>query len=68
TSVGRPRESSTLPHYSSGGVGLVSTGSTPPLFVLLVVLLDQPTKKQKTKFCVTADKTISFFPCLLWFC
>ena len=31
----------------------------PPFF-----LLDPPTKKDKTKFCVTADKTISFFPCL----
>ena len=31
-----------------GGVGLVSTGSTPPPFLLVLVLvLDQPTKKQK---------------------
>ena len=48
TSVGRPRESSTLPHYSSGGVlDSYQRVRHPPFFVLLVVLPDQPTQKQK---------------------
>ena len=37
----------------------------PPLFIVLLVFLAQHPKKQnKTNFCVTADETISFFPCL----
>ncbi|MBO7665651.1 MAG: hypothetical protein J6S33_03885, partial [Aeriscardovia sp.] len=49
-----------------GGVGLVSTGSTPPPLFIIVLSPSALPKKQnkKTKFCVTADKTISFFPCL----
>ena len=49
-----------------GGVGLGSTGSTPPSFYCCSCF-SRPTPKktkQKTNFCVTADETISFFPCL----
>ena len=47
----------------------VNGSDTPPFLLVLPVLAStnqktKQNKKQKTKFCVTADKTISFFPCL----